>query len=323
MTPRPSHGGHPRGGAAPAANGLVVVDKPQGMTSHDVVARVRRLAGTRKVGHAGTLDPMATGVLIVGVNKATRLLTFIVGTSKEYTATMRLGETTVTDDAESEVVERRIAAAVTRESFEEAARRFRGEIMQIPSAVSAIKVKGQRAYDMVRKGENVELEPRPVTVFSLDVLDFRRAPDGKTIDVDVRVRCSSGTYIRALARDLGETLDVGAHLTALRRTEVGPYTLEHASSLDGLAEDFRVLDLDEAAAALLPNRELTAEEAVEVGFGRKIASSGWDGPTAAVDPEGRVVAIVEDRGDAVKSLVVFRPGEEMQAAAERGKAGGA
>jgi tRNA pseudouridine55 synthase len=295
------------------AHGLVIVDKPQGMTSHDVVARVRRLAGTRKVGHAGTLDPMATGVLVVGINKATRLLTFIVGTGKEYTATLRLGQTTITDDAEGEIVLERIAAAVTPESFEEAAAQLRGDISQIPSSVSAIKVKGQRAYDMVRKGEEVALEARPVTIHELEVLDFRKAPNAKTTDVDIRVRCSSGTYIRALARDIGEMLGVGAHLVALRRTEVGPYTLDHARTLEDLAEDFAHLDLDDAARALLPNRLLTEEESVEVGFGRRIPASGWEGPSAAVDPQGRVLAIVEDRGDDAKSLVVFRPGDERSA----------
>lgn len=305
MTPQP----RPQA-VAPAGHGLVVVDKPQGMTSHDVVARVRRLAGTRKVGHAGTLDPMATGVLVVGINKATRLLTFIVGTGKEYTATLRLGQTTVTDDAESEIVLERIAAAVTPESFEEAAQAFRGEIEQIPSSVSAIKIKGQRAYDMVRKGEEVTLAARPVTIHELTVLDFRKAPNAKTIDVDIRVRCSSGTYIRALARDIGEALGVGAHLTALRRTEVGPYTLEQAKTLEELAEEFEFLDLDTAAKALLPNRELSAEEAVEVSFGRRIPPTGVEGPVAAVTPEGRVIAVTEDRGDIAKSLVVFQPGDE-------------
>ncbi|GAA1353047.1 tRNA pseudouridine(55) synthase TruB [Falsarthrobacter nasiphocae] len=294
---------------ADAHHGLVVVDKPKGLTSHDVVSRVRRLAGTRKVGHAGTLDPMATGVLVVGINKATRLLTFIVGTGKEYEATLRLGQRTVTDDAESEVVEERIAAAVTPESFEEAAAAFRGEIEQVPSSVSAIKVKGQRAYDMVRKGEEVELAARPVTISELEVLDFRKSSTAKTIDVDIRVRCSSGTYIRALARDIGEALGVGAHLTALRRTEVGPYTLQQARTLEDLADEFSFVPLDDAARALLPNRSLTEAETVELGFGRRIPASGWEGPTAAVAPSGEVVAIVEDRAGAAKSLVVFRPGE--------------
>ncbi|WP_413250551.1 tRNA pseudouridine(55) synthase TruB [Sinomonas flava] len=286
-------------------SGLVIVDKPRGWTSHDVVGKIRRLAGTRKVGHAGTLDPMATGVLVVGINKATRLLSYIVGTEKTYTATIRLGQSTVTDDAEGEVVAERIAAAVTEEQIHDAAARLTGEILQVPSSVSAIKVAGQRSYARVRAGEEVALEARPVTIHSFEVHEVRRLRGGKLQDVDVTVRCSSGTYIRALARDIGADLGVGGHLTALRRTRVGPYAIEEAATLEELAEDFRVLDLSAAARSLLPVRELSADEAVELSFGRRIPATGTSGLTAAFAPEGPLVALVKDVGAQAKPELVF------------------
>ncbi|MDQ4502713.1 tRNA pseudouridine(55) synthase TruB [Sinomonas sp. ASV322] len=286
-------------------SGLVIVDKPQGWTSHDVVGRVRRLAGTRKVGHAGTLDPMATGVLVVGINRATRLLSYIVGTSKTYTATIRLGQSTVTDDAEGEVLTETIAAAVTEEQIRTATMRLTGEILQVPSSVSAIKVGGQRSYARVRAGESVELESRPVTVYSFDVHEIRRERGGRVQDVDATVRCSSGTYIRALARDLGADLGVGGHLTALRRTQVGPYDIAAARTLDELGEDFSVLPLADAARALLPSRELTPDEAVELSFGRRIAPSGSDAVTAAFSPDGNLVALLKDAGQAARPELVF------------------
>ncbi|GAA2203684.1 tRNA pseudouridine(55) synthase TruB [Sinomonas flava] len=286
-------------------SGLVIVDKPRGWTSHDVVGKIRRLAGTRKVGHAGTLDPMATGVLVVGINKATRLLSYIVGTEKTYTATIRLGQSTVTDDADGEVVAERIAAAVTEEQVHDAAARLTGEILQVPSSVSAIKVAGQRSYARVRAGEEVALEARPVTIHSFEVHEVRRLRGGKLQDVDVTVRCSSGTYIRALARDLGADLGVGGHLTALRRTQVGPYGIEEAATLEELAEDFRVLDLSAAARSLLPVRELSADEAVELSFGRRIPATGTSGLTAAFAPEGPLVALVKDVGGQAKPELVF------------------
>ena len=286
-------------------SGLVIVDKPQGWTSHDVVGRVRRLAGTRKVGHAGTLDPMATGVLVVGVNRATRLLSYIVGTSKTYTATIRLGQSTVTDDAEGEVVSETIAAAVTEEQIREGAARLTGEILQVPSSVSAIKIAGQRSYARVRAGESVELEARPITVHSFEIHDIRRERGGRLLDVDATIRCSSGTYIRALARDLGADLGVGGHLTALRRTQVGPYRIDAARTLKELAEDLEILPLAEAARALLPARELSAEEAIELSFGRRIAPSGRDDVTAAFGPDGRLVALLKDAGPAARPELVF------------------
>jgi len=293
------------------ASGLVLVDKDQAMTSHDVVARVRRLAGTRKVGHAGTLDPMATGVLVVGVNKATRLLTYIVGHDKTYTATIRLGQSTVTDDAEGEILSERIAAAVTEEDIEREVSKLRGDIEQVPSQVSAIKVDGKRSYARVREGQQVELKARPVTISRFDILKVRREHGGKIIDVDVIVSCSSGTYIRALARDVGEALNVGGHLTALRRTEVGPYKISQTKRLAELAEEFEMLPLDEAAAALFPNRTVSVDEAVELSFGRTIAASSSvmdvtkDEIVAAFAPNGTLVALLKDRGAKARTQLVF------------------
>lgn len=292
------------------------MDKPQGWTSHDVVSRMRRLAGTRKVGHAGTLDPMATGVLVIGINKATRLLTYIVGTSKTYQATIRLGRNTVTDDAEGEITSTTTTATVTDADIRTEILALTGEIMQVPSSVSAIKVNGERAYARVRSGEDVQLAARPVTIHSFEVRWIRRLEDESLplIDVDVTVTCSSGTYIRALARDLGAALSVGGHLTALRRTRVGPYTLEQAATLDQLAEELRVLDMADAARALMPVRDLTAEEAVELSFGRRIPCSDGGGhtpeyPAAAFGPDGSLVALLADGGKYAKPVLVFSPHE--------------
>ncbi len=297
------------------------MDKPQGWTSHDVVGRMRRLAGTRKVGHAGTLDPMATGVLVVGVNRATRLLTYIVGTSKTYTATIRLGQSTITDDSEGEVTAETSAAAVSPDAIQAAVAELTGPISQIPSSVSAIKVKGERAYNRVRAGEDVVLPARPVTVHSFDVADIRRENGGVVQDVDVTVKCSSGTYIRALARDLGTALGVGGHLTVLRRTQVGPYTLDQASTLEELAQDLRLLGIDEAARALFRVRELSAAEALDLSHGRRIgagtAAEPADSsseelnqrPVAAFGPDGVLIALLEERGSEAKPALVFAPGE--------------
>jgi tRNA pseudouridine55 synthase len=297
------------------------VDKPQGWTSHDVVGRMRRIAGTRKVGHAGTLDPMATGVLVLGINKATRLLTYIVGTSKTYTATIRLGESTITDDAEGEVVSRASAASLTEEDIRTGVKSLTGEIQQVPSSVSAIKVNGERSYARVRSGEDVQLAARPVTIHRFDIHDIRRdqsvGHDTDVVDVDVTVECSSGTYIRALARDLGNSLGVGGHLTALRRTKVGPYSLDQARTLEQLAEDLEVLEMSQAARALMPNRELSADETTEISFGRRIpagAAAGTPGaatvekPAAAFAPDGSLVALLADSGSFAKPVLVFAPG---------------
>jgi tRNA pseudouridine55 synthase len=284
-------------------DGLVVVDKPSGLTSHDVVARVRRLAGTRRVGHAGTLDPMATGVLVVGINRATRLLGHLTLTEKGYDATIRLGATTVTDDAEGEVVVTSDASGVTDEQVATGVVALTGDILQVPSAVSAVKIDGKRAYKRVREGEDVVLPPRPVTVRVFDVLATRR--DGPLVDVDVHVECSSGTYVRALARDLGSALGVGGHLTALRRTRVGPYGLDAARTLDALAEDLVVLPIAQAAREAFPARDVDAAEAVIVSHGGPLRASGTEGPVAVFGPDGTFLALLEDRGETTKALAVF------------------
>lgn len=293
-------------------SGLVLVDKPAGWTSHDVVGKIRKLAGTRKVGHAGTLDPMATGVLVVGINRATRLLTHIVGVDKTYTATVRLGQTTATDDAEGEILEARFANAVTAERLQKAVAQLSGDIMQVPSTVSAIKVDGKRSYDRARAGEEVELDARPISVRRFEVYDLRRIDGGKTVDVDIEVQVSSGTYVRALARDLGEILETGGHLTALRRTAVGPYSIDQTLTLEQLGEDFGYIGLAEAAAQLFPARRLTEEEAFNLGHGRRITASAdsevihpggepladakgrREGLTAAFAPSGELVALLTD-----------------------------
>ena len=311
-------------------SGLVIVDKPGGMTSHDVVARIRRLAGTRKVGHAGTLDPMATGVLVVGVEKATRLLGYLTLTEKEYAATIRLGQSTSTDDAEGEITGTADVSGVTQALLTAALARFTGEISQVPPSVSAIKVGGQRAYRLTRAGAAPELAARPVTVYEFTVGEFR--PAGDLLDVDATVRCSSGTYIRALARDLGAALGTGGHLTQLRRTRVGGYGLDQARTLDQLADRFEVLPLAQAAAAAFPGRNLSADVARRLANGGRLAAIGGDAasgdaasgeagrgddgagrghvpdpraPTAAYAPDGTLVALVTEESGQARPLVVF------------------
>ena len=291
------------------ADGLVVVDKPAGWTSHDVVARVRRLAGTRKVGHAGTLDPMATGVLVCGVNRATRLLTYLVGADKTYTATVRLGAATVTDDAEGEVTTRADASEVTEADVAAGVARLTGDIEQVPSAVSAIKVDGRRSYARVRSGEDVALPARPVTVRRFEVLALRPVLDdgGSLLDVDVEVECTSGTYIRALARDLGASLGVGGHLTALRRTAVGPYLIEAARTLEELEASFSLTPVADAARQAFPVRDVMPEEARALGYGQRVPASGRAGVVAAIDPHGVLVALIEDVGPTARPVVVLAP----------------
>jgi tRNA pseudouridine55 synthase len=299
---------------ASGPGGLVIVDKPAGMTSHDVVARVRRLAHTRRVGHGGTLDPMATGVLVVGVERATRLLTYIIGSTKRYSATIRLGQTTVTDDAEGEVTGGASAALVTEDRVRAELAHLTGEIDQVPSAVSAIKVDGRRAYARVRAGEEVALAARKVTVYRLDPGAVRPAGD-ELLDLDVDVECSSGTYIRAIARDLGAALGVGGHLTALRRTAVGAFTLAEAVPLDRLAElpDPVTMPLPAAAARFFPRRDASPDEARVLGHGGPLAAVGIDGPYAVFGPDGAVIAVVSERGGKTKAEVVLSPAEPPQA----------
>jgi tRNA pseudouridine55 synthase len=290
--------------STPTPPGLVVVDKPAGMTSHDVVARVRRLAGTRKVGHAGTLDPMATGVLLLGVNRATRLLGHLMLTEKAYDAVVRLGVATTTDDAEGEPTAEVSAAGVTDDQIQAAFAALVGDIEQVPSSVSAIKVDGQRAYARVRAGESVELKARPVTVHAIEVGEPVRL--GDVVDVPVSVRCSSGTYIRALARDVGAALGVGGHLTVLRRTAVGSFTLGDAHTLDELADDFRVVPIADVARRTFPSHTLGDVEAASVRVGRKLALDlGATGPVAVFDPAGEFLALYEQRGETAAPVAVF------------------
>jgi tRNA pseudouridine55 synthase len=286
--------------------GLVVVDKPAGMTSHDVVGRCRRMFGTRRVGHAGTLDPMATGVLVIGVERATKILGLVTETAKSYAATIRLGQSTSTDDAEGVVTQQVSVQSVTDEAIEAAIAGLRGDIAQVPSAVSAIKVDGQRAYRLVREGRAVELAARPVRIDRFEVLAVRR--DDESIDVDVEVDCSSGTYIRALARDVGDTLTVGGHLTALRRTRVGRFGLDQARTLDDLAERPTLTHtLDDACLMLFSHRQLDDEQADAAANGRALNPAGIGGIYAAHTGDGRVIALLRDDGPRTKSVVVIRP----------------
>jgi tRNA pseudouridine55 synthase len=285
-------------------SGLVIVDKPAGLTSHDVVARVRKLAGTRRVGHAGTLDPMATGVLVVGVEKATRLLGHLALTQKEYQATVRLGETTDSDDADGEILARVSAAALLESDLRAAAIALTGDIEQVPPGISAIKVGGKRAYRLTREGAPPDLPARPVTVTALDIRAVRRT--GDLLDADIAVTCSSGTYIRAIARDLGAALQVGGHLTALRRTRVGPYLAGDAATLGELAATLRVIPLEAAAAAAFARRDLTADEARLVGHGARLRAIGTGAtPVAAFGPDGSLIALLTEEAGLARSLAVF------------------
>ncbi|WBQ02536.1 tRNA pseudouridine(55) synthase TruB [Kribbella sp. CA-293567] len=290
------------------ADGIVVVDKPAGLTSHTVVAKVRRLAGTRKVGHAGTLDPMATGVLVVGLNRATRLLGHLQLADKSYDATVFLGATSSTDDAEGEIEVSATASAlagVTAAVIEKAVVAYRGPISQVPSKVSAIKVDGKRAYERVRAGEEVELKARNVTISRYDVLAVRAVADG--IEVDISVDCSSGTYIRALARDLGADLGVGGHLTALRRTRVGAFGMSSAHTLEALGESFAMLPIADVAADTFPRYDADEEQAAAIRTGRPLPGLklAADQQTAMFGPDGTFLALYEPHGPLAKPTAVF------------------
>ncbi|QRP48707.1 tRNA pseudouridine(55) synthase TruB [Amycolatopsis sp. FDAARGOS 1241] len=289
--------------------GLLIIDKPAGMTSHDVVARARRIMGTRKVGHAGTLDPMATGVLVLGIERATKLLGHLALDRKTYLATLSLGRSTTTDDAEGEVLadaDPTALAKITDEQLAGGVTALTGDIQQVPSAVSAVKIDGKRAYARVRAGEDVVLPPRPVTVYRFDVLAVRREDD--RIELDAVVECSSGTYVRALARDLGAGLGVGGHLLALRRTTVGPFTLARARTLDQLEEQPELsLDLDAAVAAAFPRRDVDAAAAQAVRHGRAIPAAGIEGTYGLFAPDGRVLALAADAEGVARSVVVLLP----------------
>src|SRR4051794_15451263 len=283
------------------------------MTSHDVVARARRALSVRKVGHAGTLDPMATGLLLLGVGAATRLLGHVGGSDKTYAATIRLGQATVTDDREGEILTTTSAAAVSDDDVRAALAAQTGPLQQVPSSVSAVKVAGRRSYDRVRAGEQVELAARAVTVHELAVHRITR-PTADLIDVDVTVTCSAGTYIRAIARDAGAALGVGGHLFALRRTASGPFTVEQAAPVEDAAAALiagggaGALGLSDAATTVFPARPVTAEEARALVFGQRVPATGAPGLHAALDPEGRLVALVEDAGSTARVTVGFPPG---------------
>jgi tRNA pseudouridine55 synthase len=295
-------------------SGILFVDKPSGMTSHDVVSRVRKLAGTRRVGHAGTLDPMATGLLVLGIEASTRLLTYLVGLDKQYLATIRLGRATTTDDAVGEAIGEPVdTVAISEDDISAAIVPLTGGISQVPSSVSAIKVDGRRAYDRVRAGEDVELAARRVVVSAFEVLETRRERiDGsEVLDLDVRVDCSSGTYIRALARDLGAGLGVGGHLTALRRTWVGPFTLDDAVALASasLADIRRPADV---ASRLFPAVSLTRAEGLELRQGKRPRLTLLDaelansiGPIAAIDENGDLIGLVSTSDGVARVIVNF------------------
>lgn len=285
---------------------MLIVDKPGGMTSHDVVAKVRRFLRTRKVGHAGTLDPMATGVLVLGVGRATKLLGHLALDRKAYLATIVLGAATTTDDAEGEVTSSADASGVRDSDIAAEIAALTGDILQKPSAVSAVKVDGKRAYARVRAGEEVDLPARPVTVHRFDVLATRR--EGQRVELDVMVDCSSGTYVRALARDLGSTLGVGGHLAALRRTSVGPFTLAQARTLDEVERAPGLsLSLSEAVAAAFPRVDVAASAAHAIRHGQRIPAAGIDGTYGVFGPDGRVLALARDSGRVAKSVVVLDP----------------
>ncbi|MEV6027933.1 tRNA pseudouridine(55) synthase TruB [Streptomyces sp. NPDC052036] len=292
-------------------DGLVIVDKPSGFTSHDVVAKMRGIARTRRVGHAGTLDPMATGVLVLGVQKATKLLGHLALTEKEYLGTIRLGQNTVTDDAEGEILSSAAASGITRDAVDAGIAKLTGDILQVPSKVSAIKIDGVRSYKRAREGEEFDIPARPVTVSSFTVYDVRDAvaEDGTPVlDLVVSVVCSSGTYIRALARDLGADLGVGGHLTALRRTRVGPYKIDSARTLDQLQQELAVMPIADAASAAFPRWDVDAKRARLLANGVRLEMPeeyAGAGPVAVFDPEGRLLVLVEAYKGKAKSLAVF------------------
>ena len=299
-------------------SGILLVDKPQGITSHGVVSRTRKAAGTRKVGHAGTLDPMATGLLLLGLNSSTRLLTFLVGLDKEYFATIRLGLSTTTDDAEGEPVEQVDASGVEASAVASGIADLTGDIEQVPSSVSAIKVDGKRAYALVREGQTVELKARAVTISAFELLETRR--EGSFLDLDVRVECTSGTYIRALARDLGGALGVGGHLTALRRTRIGPFSVRDAAELDDLVPATQLLAPADIAKTLFPTFDATEQEVIDLVHGKRIripAASEDTAPIAMLSPTGVLVGLVtvlpgslKDGTGLVKPIVNF-PTDEV------------
>jgi tRNA pseudouridine55 synthase len=291
-----------------AQSGIVVLDKPAGWTSHQVVARIRRLAGTRKVGHAGTLDPMATGLLIIGVEKATRLLGYLASSDKAYEATIRLGITTITDDAEGEIVTAKGAVDLDDAIIEAAMADLCGGILQMPPAVSTIKIDGVRSYRRVRAGQSVELPERPVTIRRFDALDQQEIQvDGVTcIDLRVIVECSTGTYVRALARDLGAAVGVGGHLTRLRRTRVGTFGLREAQTLEEAEHGPKIMSMDRIAGKCFATLTVNETQAGDVRHGRRLADVILpDGTTALLNRAGRFLALYRQEGPDAIAEVVF------------------
>ena len=288
--------------------GLVLIDKPSDWTSHDVVAKVRKAVGTKKVGHAGTLDPLATGLLVLGIESGTKLLTFLVGADKTYLATIRLGVSTVSDDSQSEILKTASPASlasVSPEDIEREMAKLTGVISQRPSSVSAIKVDGKRAYDLVRAGEEVALKSRDVKVSTFEILSSSKSPEG-FIDLEVKVDCSSGTYIRALARDLGEALGVGGHITSLRRTRVGSFVVSDANSITDL-ENLRLTPLAQAASDLFPTISLSAEQVTDLVHGKRLSDvSTSSSLIAGLSGSGQLIAVLEPIGSGLKSVVVFQ-----------------
>lgn len=279
-------------------DGFVIIDKPAGFTSHDVVAQLRKKFGTKRVGHAGTLDPMATGVLVIGINNATKFLQYITEGKKSYLATIRLGQSTTTDDRQGEVIERRDWTAVTDNDIRSFLASQVGNILQKPSKVSAIKIAGERAYDLVRQGKEVDIPAREVTIYSLDILSIIR---NEFLDIEIAVECSAGTYIRSIARDLGEALEVGGHLTSLRRTEVAPFLEKDSQSI----EDCKILPLIASISQIMPTRSIDLLEKSELSFGRALSKSNFEGPGVAISPDGMVAAIIENREYGAQPLAVF------------------
>ena len=282
------------------AHGFVIIDKPAGITSHDVVARLRRVMGTKRVGHAGTLDPMATGVLVLGINNATKFLQFITDGKKRYLGTIRLGQSTTTDDKEGEVLSSHSINHITDDAIRSSLSSQVGMIMQVPSKVSAIKIAGERAYDLVRQGKEVEIPARQVEISKLEVISISR---NEFIDIEIDVTCSAGTYIRSIARDLGAALEVGGHLISLRRTLVSPFDLSDCSSI----EEPIVQPLAEAISKLMPVRAIDLNEMQELKFGRALKKSEFDGIGVALAPDGEVAAIIENREYGAQPLSVFVP----------------
>jgi tRNA pseudouridine55 synthase len=291
-----------------AQSGLVLIDKPTDFTSHDVVAKIRKAVGTKKVGHAGTLDPLATGLLVLGIESGTKLLTFLVGADKTYLATIRLGQATISDDSQSEftfTADPVIIASITDEQIRDEIGKLTGEISQRPSSVSAIKVDGKRAYDLVRAGEKLELKKREVSVYRFEISSEISRSEG-FIDIEVEIDCSSGTYIRALARDLGEQLGVGGHLIRLRRTRVGKFFIDSASQMDEL-DNLKVISLADAASGLFQSIRLSNQEVIDLVHGKKIPAKGQGpGLFAGVNEAGKLVAVLEPAKSDLKSVVVFQ-----------------